>query len=862
MELQTLTLKVDASQAIGPVEQLTRAMDRQVKQARQTETAAQRTEAQLRKLGLAEIAAYREAERMAAAQAKAARSTEQVAQAATRTEAQVRRLQLAEVAAYREAERMAAAQQKAAQQTAALGAQASVTGQAIAALGLTFGAASFVRGAVALGDLADRATLLNARLAQVTTGTGNLRAVQDALFASAQRTRTSYEDMATLFVRVARNGETLRKSQADLLRFTELVSMQLQIAGTASSEASAGVLQLSQALAKGRLDGDEFRSVMENMPTVADALAASLGVTKGALYALASEGKITGATIVDAMLAVEQQTRTAFERMPQTIGGALTKVKNDLLRTVGEIDRGLGASTFFGRVLAAAPGAIGQAVNGLTGGGAGAIGGFLRGRGAAAGAVNDRAFVGTGTLSAFPTLPGDAEAARRTAWEEARRQAAERARWEEQALARANALAAARLRAEMPGLAAPGAGVISMGGRVVGGAGLPAGGLRPTTPTPLGPRSPEQVQAMERARAALEANAQIAANFRENLSRATGDIFATFLREGTLSVRGLVSTFADLGASTIGNALSSVLSQKLSGLGTGGSLVAGAGLMVVGGLLEGLGAAARELRGFRDAVANAGRATSAWLREAGMVGLSPAERELAALQGRRTTSAQDIVGQSRFRNTDLTFENFERDFAEFQRRIAAMPASQYRERQDGEQVIAELRKVQQAFAANLEAARRASLLETSTRVGDYARGLNLSAASPLSVTAQLREARERYATLLRRADSGDQGAADQLTGAADSFLALSRQVNASGGRYAADFNTVKADALRIEALFRDRANVAEETRDAAQDTADNTERGNEIAAEGFDAIRAELAEMRRAIDDMVRFQREIAENAV
>ena len=60
--------------------------------------------------------------------------------------------------------------------------------------------------------------------------------MQDALFASAQRTRTSYEDVATLYTRVARNADALGKSQAELLRFTELVSMQLQISGASASE--------------------------------------------------------------------------------------------------------------------------------------------------------------------------------------------------------------------------------------------------------------------------------------------------------------------------------------------------------------------------------------------------------------------------------------------------------------------------------------------------------------------------------------------------------------------------------------------------------------------------------------------------
>ena len=141
-------------------------------------------------------------------------------------------------------------------------------------------------------------------------------------------------------------------------------------------------------------------------------------------------------------------------------------------------------------------------------------------------------------------------------------------------------------------------------------------------------------------------------------------------------------------------------------------------------------------------------------------------------------------------------------------------------------------------------------------MGAYGRSLNLSAASPLSPTAQLREARDQYSSLLQRALSGDQSAADQFGSAGNQLLQLSRSVNASGGRYVADFNTVKADALRIEELFRDRASVSEETRDATRETAENTGRGNEIAGDGFQQTVTLLETINTTLDELVRVTRE------
>jgi hypothetical protein len=476
-----------------------------------------------------------------------------------------------------------------------------------------------------------------------------------------------------------------------------------------------------------------------------------------------------------------------------------------------------------------------------------------------------------GSIGASPiviTAEMTEEGKRRAAWEEARRNAAERKRWEEEEEARAYRLAQARRVAVLAGL--PPA-LITQNTTAYRAA---ISGILPPGFTPGAPATIGQIRGTvvpggrpvsDADRQRERDNIEIARNFRENMQRAVGDIFTEFVRTGSLSVRSIFASIGDVGSSLVGQTLSSGISSTLGKLGGGsflGNLATGGVLSIVGGFLSGMGDAARQLRAFRNAVEDAGRSTTAWLRDTLKQGLSPAERERADLEDRRTSGAQGILDASRFRNTDLTFENFERDLATFIARIAAIPGNTAQaqvERRDGQQVIAELQRLREAFGASLAANARARNLETANGLGDYARGLNLSSASPLSVTAQLREARERYASLLRRADGGDQSAADQLTGAADTFLSLSRRVNASGARYTDDFATVKADALRVEALFRERATVAEATRDAAQDTADNTARANEVLSDGFTTLGTALSRMADDVAALVVWNRQTAE---
>ena len=74
----------------------------------------------------------------------------------------------------------------------------------------------------------------------------------------------------------------------------------MALSGGSADALSAGMTQFNQALSSGVLRGDEFNSIMENMPRLAQALTESLGVSQGKLRAMAEEGKLTSSLIVDA----------------------------------------------------------------------------------------------------------------------------------------------------------------------------------------------------------------------------------------------------------------------------------------------------------------------------------------------------------------------------------------------------------------------------------------------------------------------------------------------------------------------------------------------------------------------------------
>lgn len=211
-------------------------------------------------------------------------------------------------------------------------------------VGVLLGGITAALGARQLIEYADTWTRVEGRIRLVTRSTDELTAVQGRLFAIAQQTRSSFESTVDLYTRVARNADELGLSQTKLLALTETVNKAIQVGGSGAQEAAAGVVQFGQALASGVLRGDEFRSIMENMPGLAQALARGLNVTVGQLRALANDGKLTAEVVTQALLKMSGSVDAEFKRLPMTFAQSLTVLENSFTKYVGELDKATGTT--------------------------------------------------------------------------------------------------------------------------------------------------------------------------------------------------------------------------------------------------------------------------------------------------------------------------------------------------------------------------------------------------------------------------------------------------------------------------------------------------------------------------------------
>lgn len=197
-----------------------------------------------------------------------------------------------------------------------------------------------------LAGTTDAYANLTAKIRLATDGHQGFVQAEQAVFDLSQRTSTALDATATLFGRLNSSLREQGAGQQEVLGLTETINQALAVSGATGAEAASAILQLSQAFGAGALRGEEFNAVNEASPRLMQALARNLGVPRGALKELASEGKLTTEVLRAAFSGEEARKIAAeFAQLPLTIERSMTQLGNAFTRFIGQRDQMSGASS-------------------------------------------------------------------------------------------------------------------------------------------------------------------------------------------------------------------------------------------------------------------------------------------------------------------------------------------------------------------------------------------------------------------------------------------------------------------------------------------------------------------------------------
>ncbi|QFQ87314.1 tape measure protein [Paracoccus kondratievae] len=219
------------------------------------------------------------------------------------------------------------------------GASTSFAGMRSGALGAVAGVTALLASMAKLGKYAQDYRQVENRLRSLGEYSDD---AAERLTEAAIRSRTGLRDMAD---GVARIQKATGAGFDETIRRVETLNKLLTMGGASGAEVGSVMLQLSQALSSGVLQGDELRSLREAAPVeLLDAIAKAAGGTRDQLKQMGEEGRLTSAVITQALDDMAAKADAGFARMAPTMADGWTNINSALTTFIGRADEGLGAT--------------------------------------------------------------------------------------------------------------------------------------------------------------------------------------------------------------------------------------------------------------------------------------------------------------------------------------------------------------------------------------------------------------------------------------------------------------------------------------------------------------------------------------
>jgi tape measure domain-containing protein len=219
---------------------------------------------------------------------------------------------------------------------------------------LAVGAMAALTASIGVREIVDytaRWTDLNSRLINATGSQAAAKEALDAISASARGTYSSLEKTAEVFVRNSMALNELGYTTNEQIKISTALNNAMAVSGARGEQAASALDAFSKAVARGKMEGEDFNRIIENAPELVKALADGLGVTTGEFRKMITEGTITSDVMIPALLSQMDKLQKKADEMPATISDAFVVLQNSLFKFIGSMDEALGISQALSKAL-------------------------------------------------------------------------------------------------------------------------------------------------------------------------------------------------------------------------------------------------------------------------------------------------------------------------------------------------------------------------------------------------------------------------------------------------------------------------------------------------------------------------------
>ena len=205
--------------------------------------------------------------------------------------------------------------------------------------------------AVATVKMADEYTAIQNRMKLYVKDADILVDVNQKLASYSMENNVGLRETATLFARLAPTMQKLGANTAAITTVVDAFGKSMRIGGATAMEAASATIQFSQAMASGKLAGDEFRSISEASPRFLQAIAEGSSIAAAKLKEMSSAGMLTTKVITEALIKSYGKLSEENSRLGITLEQGANAIKTAFTVAIGEFNEGAGITRFFGESL-------------------------------------------------------------------------------------------------------------------------------------------------------------------------------------------------------------------------------------------------------------------------------------------------------------------------------------------------------------------------------------------------------------------------------------------------------------------------------------------------------------------------------
>ena len=192
--------------------------------------------------------------------------------------------------------------------------------------------------------MADGYTQMAARIRNATQSAEEYTLVQDRLLKTANTTYRQLGEAQEVYLSMAGGMKSLGKSTKDTLDLTDSLSFSFTHNATRVDQAQSAMDSLSKSMAKGKVDGDAWISIVTGADNVIADMAKTTGKTETEIRKLGAEGKVSLEDLIKTLILTRDENEKLANNMENSLADGFTKLSNEVTVYLGKANEATSAT--------------------------------------------------------------------------------------------------------------------------------------------------------------------------------------------------------------------------------------------------------------------------------------------------------------------------------------------------------------------------------------------------------------------------------------------------------------------------------------------------------------------------------------